>query len=79
MLILNLQFLASKKGGMSIKKGRDSDTKRLGAKRADAQFVTRGSILYRQRVTIIYPGENVVGVGVETLFAKINGVSYFER
>lgn len=59
MLRLDLQFFASKKGVGSTKNGRDSESKRLGAKRADGQFVTGGSILYRQRGTKIYPGENV--------------------
>ena len=60
MLKLNLQFFASKKGVSSTKNGRDSESKRLGAKRADGQFVTGGSILYRQRGTKIYAGEKVV-------------------
>ncbi|MFS7778324.1 50S ribosomal protein L27 [Staphylococcus aureus] len=74
MLKLNLQFFASKKGVSSTKNGRDSESKRLGAKRADGQFVTGGSILYRQRGTKIYPGENVGRGGDDTLFAKIDGV-----
>ena len=53
--------------------------KRLGAKRADGQFVTGGSILYRQRGTKIYPGENVGRGGDDTLFAKVDGVVKFER
>ena len=76
MLKLNLQFFASKKGKF-YKNGRDS--KRLGAKRADGQFVTGGSILFRQRGTKIYPGENVGRGGDDTLFAKIDGVVRFER
>ena len=59
LLTLDLQFFASKKGVGSTKNGRDSESKRLGAKRADGQFVTGGSILYRQRGTKIYPGTNV--------------------
>lgn len=59
MLRLDLQFFASKKGVGSTKNGRDSESKRLGAKRADGQFVTGGSILYRQRGTKIYPGETL--------------------
>ncbi|MGT2357462.1 50S ribosomal protein L27 [Staphylococcus aureus] len=78
MLKLNFQFLASKKG-VGSKNGRDSESKRLGAKRADGQFVTGGSILYRQRGTKIYPGENVGRGGDDTLFAKIDGVVKFER
>ena len=55
------------------------NAKRLGAKRADGQFVSGGSILYRQRGTKIYPGENVGRGGDDTLFAKIDGVVKFER
>ena len=79
MLRLDLQFFASKKGVGSSKNGRDSQSKRLGSKRADGQFVTGGSILYRQRGTKIYPGENVGRGGDDTLFAKIDGVVRFER
>ncbi|MCE5800206.1 50S ribosomal protein L27 [Staphylococcus pseudintermedius] len=79
MLKLNLQFFASKKGVSSTKNGRDSESKSLGAKRADGQFVTGGSILFRQRGTKIYPGENVGRGGDDTLFAKIDGVVKFER
>lgn len=79
MLKLDLQFFASKKGAGSTRNGRDSHAKRLGSKRADGQFVTGGSILYRQRGTKIYPGENV-GLGKDdTLFAKVDGVVKFER
>ncbi|WP_432355765.1 50S ribosomal protein L27 [Sporosarcina sp. A2] len=79
MLRLDLQFFASKKGVGSTKNGRDSESKRLGAKRADGQFVSGGSILYRQRGTKIHPGENVGRGGDDTLFAKIDGVVRFER
>ena len=79
MLKLNLQFFASKKGVSPTKNGRDSESKRLGAKRADGQYVSGGSILYRQRGTKIYPGENVGRGGDDTLFAKIDGVVKFER
>ncbi|MDP4162443.1 MAG: 50S ribosomal protein L27 [Bacillota bacterium] len=79
MLRLDLQFFASKKGVGSTRNGRDSQAKRLGAKRADGQFVSGGSILYRQRGTKIYPGENVGRGGDDTLFAKIDGVVKFER
>lgn len=79
MLRLDLQFFASKKGAGSTKNGRDSESKRLGAKRADGQFVSGGSILYRQRGTKIHPGENV-GLGKDdTLYAKVDGVVRFER
>ena len=79
MLRLDLQFFAQKKGAGSTKNGRDSESKRLGAKRADGQFVTGGSILYRQRGTKLYPGDNVGRGGDDTLFAKIDGVVKFER
>lgn len=79
MLRLDLQYFAQKKGAGSTKNGRDSESKRLGAKRADGQFVTGGSILYRQRGTKIYAGENVGRGGDDTLFAKTDGVVKFER
>lgn len=79
LLTLDLQFFASKKGVGSTKNGRDSESKRLGAKRADGQLVSGGSILYRQRGTKIYPGTNVGRGGDDTLFAKVDGVVKFER
>lgn len=79
MLRLDLQFFASKKGAGSTRNGRDSRSQRLGAKRADGQFVSGGSILYRQRGTKIHPGENVGRGSDDTLFAKIDGVVRFER
>ena len=79
MLNMNLQFFAHKKGMGSTKNGRDSESKRLGAKRADGQLVKAGNILYRQRGTRIHPGTNV-GIGRDdTLFAKADGVLHFER
>ena len=78
MLILNLQFFAHKKGGGSTKNGRDSESKRLGVKRADGQFVLSGNIIVRQRGTKVHPGENV-GIGSDdTLFALIDGEVKFE-
>ena len=79
MLNMNLQFFAHKKGVGSTKNGRDSESKRLGAKRADGQFVKAGNILYRQRGTRIHPGVNVGIGGDDTLFAKVDGVVRFER
>ncbi len=76
---LNIQLFASKKGVGSTKNGRDSHSKRLGAKRADGQVVSAGSILYRQRGTKIHPGNNVGKGGDDTLFATIDGVVKFER
>lgn len=70
---------AHKKGVGSTKNGRDSESKRLGAKRADGQFVLAGNILYRQRGTKIHPGNNVGIGGDDTLFALVDGVVKFER
>ena len=79
MIRIGLQFFAHKKGGGSTKNGRDSESKRLGPKRADGQFVKAGNILVRQRGTRIHPGMNV-GIGTDdTLFAKVDGVLRFER
>ena len=79
MLKLYMQFFAQKKGVGSTKNGRDSESKRLGAKRADGQFVLAGNILYKQRGTHIHPGENVGRGSDDTLFAKIDGVVRYER
>ena len=76
---LDIQFFASKKGVGSTKNGRDSESKRLGAKRADGQFVKAGNILYRQRGTKIHPGLNVGRGGDDTLFALVDGVVRYER
>ena len=76
MMKMNLQLFAHKKGVGSTKNGRDSESKRLGAKRADGQFVKAGNILYRQRGTKIHPGENV-GCGKDyTLFALTDEVDH---
>ena len=79
MLRMNLQFFAHKKGVGSTKNGRDSEAKRLGAKRADGQFVKAGNILYRQRGTKIHPANNVGIGGDDTLYALVDGVLKFER
>ena len=79
MIRLNIQFFASKKAAGSTKNGRDSHAKRLGAKLSDGQYCTAGSIIYRQRGTKIFPGENVGLGGDDTLFAKISGIVKFER
>ena len=79
MLKMNLQLFAHKKGVGSTKHGRDSESKRLGAKRADGQFVLAGNILYRQRGTKIHPGLNVGRGGDDTLFATADGIVRFER
>lgn len=73
MKFINIQLFAHKKGGGSTKNGRDSNSKRLGVKAADGQFVLAGSIIIRQRGTKVYPGENV-GIGKDhTLFAMKDG------
>ncbi|MFR4217863.1 MAG: 50S ribosomal protein L27 [[Clostridium] innocuum] len=77
--VLDIQLFASKKGVGSTKNGRDSESKRLGAKLADGQFCHAGSIIYRQRGTKIHPGTNVGNGGEDTLFAKVNGVVKYER
>ncbi len=79
MLKMDLQFFAHKKGVGSTKNGRDSESKRLGAKRADGQFVLAGNVLYRQRGTKIHPGVNVGRGSDDTLFAKADGILRFER
>ena len=79
MFRMDLQLFAHKKGVGSSRNGRDSESKRLGVKRADGQFVLAGNILVRQRGTKINPGMNV-GLGKDdTLFDKIDGVVKFER
>ena len=76
---LSLQFFAHQKGGGSTKNGRDSESKRLGVKRADGQFVLAGNILVRQRGTKIHPGVNVGKGKDDTLFALKDGTVKFER
>ena len=79
LLELNIQLFAHKKGQGSTKNGRDSISKRLGAKAADGEYVTGGSIIYRQRGTKIYPGKNA-GIGSDdTVYAKVEGYVKFER
>ena len=79
MIRLSIQFFAHKKGVGSTKNGRDSESKRLGVKRADGQHVLAGNILVRQRGTHIHPGENVGRGSDDTLFALIDGQVRFER
>ena len=75
--VLDIQLFASKKGVGSTKNGRDSESKRLGAKLADGQYCHAGSIIYRQRGTKIHPGTNVGRGGDDTLFAKVNSTPYW--
>ncbi len=79
MIKLNLQLFAHKKGLGSTRNGRDSESKRLGAKRADGQFVLAGNILVRQRGTKIHPGDNVGKGKDDTLFALVDGLVRFEH
>ncbi len=78
MIKLSLQLFASKKGVGSSRNGRDSESKRLGVKTGDGQYVSAGSIIVRQRGTKIHPGNNVGKGGDDTLFALIDGVVKFE-
>lgn len=78
-MLLGIKLFAHKKGVGSSRNGRESESKRLGAKRADGQFVLAGNILYRQRGTKVHPGNNV-GIGSDdTLFATADGIVKFER
>lgn len=79
MIKLNLQLFASKKGVGSSRNGRDSESKRLGVKRGDGQFVLAGNIIVRQRGTRIHPGNNVGRGNDDTIFATVDGVVKFER
>ena len=78
-LKLDIQLFAHHKGQGSTSNGRDSAGRRLGAKAADGQFVTAGSIIYRQRGTKIYPGVNTMKGGDDTIFATTDGIVKFER
>jgi len=79
MIKINLQFFAHKKGVGSTRNGRDSESKRLGAKRADGEWVRAGNILYTQRGTKIHPGLNVGRGGNDSLFAIKDGLVRYER
>ena len=78
-MILNIQLFAHHKGQGSTSNGRDSAGRRLGAKAADGEFITAGSIIYRQRGTKIHPGKNVGRGTDDTLFAKIDGYVKYEK
>ena len=78
-LELNIQLFAHHKGQGSTSNGRDSAGRRLGAKAADGEFVTAGSILYRQRGTKIFPGVNVRKGSDDTLYTTVDGIVKFER
>ena len=78
-LEFNIQLFAHKKGQSSTSNGRDSAGQRLGAKAADGEYITAGSIIYRQRGTKIHPGKNVGRGTDDTLFAKIDGYVKYEK
>ena len=78
-MLISIQFFAHKKGVGSTRNGRDSESKRLGVKRGDGQFVLAGNILVRQRGTMIHPGTNVGKGKDDTLFALKDGTVKFER
>lgn len=78
-MFINIQLFAHKKGVGSSRNGRDSESKRLGVKRADGQFVKAGNILVRQRGTKFHPGKNVSIGKDDTLFALVDGIVKFER
>ena len=78
-LKLDIQMFAHHKGQGSTSNGRDSAGRRLGAKAADGEFVTAGSILYRQRGTRVFPGKNVGRGNDDTLYSTIDGIVKFER
>ena len=75
-MFINIQLFAHKKGVGSSRNGRDSESKRLGVKRADGQFVKAGNILVRQRGTKFHPGMNVSIGKDDTLFALVDGIVY---
>ena len=74
----DIQLFAHKKGQSSTTNGRDSESKRLGAKAADGEFISAGSIIYRQRGTKVHPGKNVGRGKDDTLFSLIDGYVKFE-
>jgi len=79
LLTLDIQLFAHHKGQGSTSNGRDSAGRRLGAKASDGEFVTAGSILYRQRGTKIHPGVNVRIGKDDTLFTTVDGIVKYER
>ena len=79
LMFLDIQLFAHHKGQGSTSNGRDSIGRRLGAKAADGQFITAGSIIYRQRGTKIFPGTNVRRGNDDTLYSTVDGIVKFER
>lgn len=78
-LKLDIQLFAHHKGQGSTSNGRDSAGRRLGAKAADGQFVTAGSIIYRQRGTKVFPGRNTRRGNDDSIYTTIDGIVKFER
>ena len=78
-LKLDIQLFAHHKGQGSTSNGRDSAGRRLGAKAADGEFITAGSIIYRQRGTKIFPGENARRGNDDSIYSTIDGIVKFER
>ncbi len=78
-LKLDIQLFAHHKGQGSTSNGRDSAGRRLGAKAADGEFIKAGSIIYRQRGTRVFPGNNVRRGKDDTLFSVVDGIVKFER
>ena len=78
-LRLDIQLFAHHKGQGSTSNGRDSAGRRLGAKAADGEFVTAGSILYRQRGTKVFPGTNTRRGKDDSIFTTVDGIVKFER
>ena len=79
LLVLDIQLFAHHKGQGSTSNGRDSAGRRLGAKAADGEFVTAGSILYRQRGTKVFPGTNTRRGKDDSIFTTVDGIVKFER
>ena len=71
--------MAHKKGVGSSRNGRDSNPQMLGVKCFGGQSVSAGSIIIRQRGTVVHPGQNVGKGSDDTLFAKADGVVQFSR
>ena len=78
-IYFDIQLFAHIKGQSSTSNGRDSESKRLGAKASDGEYITGGSIIYRQRGTKIHPGNNVRRGKDDTLYSVMDGYVKFER
>ena len=79
LLKLDIQLFAHHKGQGSTSNGRDSAGRRLGAKAADGEFITAGSIIYRQRGTKMFPGTNTRRGNDDTIYSTVDGIVKFER